>query len=288
MLGITMKVTYEKPLRISDLERITGLSRRTIHFYIKEGLLSPPQRTGKTMAYYSVEHVKELDEVRRLREQGYPISSIREMTKNMERSTLAANTGEDNKADKQARKQKLIEAAVEIFSRKGYSGTKISDITSAVGVGQSTFYLYFPSKKSIFMECIDGVFNILFDNAWRDVKDVEDPLRQLRKQGEITIKHYPQIFDFLQLLRMTMDDDPHLKARRKELYEAILEPVKRDLQKAVEMGLIEPVNIEIASYLLLGLIETTSLLLNLDNRFSVEEILDVMESILIPGRGSRH
>ncbi len=68
-----------RPLKISDLERITGVGRSTIHYYLREGLLTPPRRTGKTMAYYDAGHVEELRRIRDLQEEGYPLTLIREM-----------------------------------------------------------------------------------------------------------------------------------------------------------------------------------------------------------------
>ena len=44
-------------LKISGLEKATGVPRTTIHFYMREGLLPPPQKTGRSVGYYSDRHV---------------------------------------------------------------------------------------------------------------------------------------------------------------------------------------------------------------------------------------
>jgi DNA-binding transcriptional MerR regulator len=44
---------------ISELERLTGLGRRTIHFYTKEGLIPPPEGAGGG-ARYGEEHLLRL------------------------------------------------------------------------------------------------------------------------------------------------------------------------------------------------------------------------------------
>ena len=48
-----------KTLGIQDLEAYTGLPRRTIHFYVKEGLIPPPEGAGRG-AYYGWHHVHAL------------------------------------------------------------------------------------------------------------------------------------------------------------------------------------------------------------------------------------
>ena len=54
--------------RIGDLSRLTSVPRRTIHFYVQEGLLHPPVKTGKTMAYYDESHRKKLAHIKKEKE----------------------------------------------------------------------------------------------------------------------------------------------------------------------------------------------------------------------------
>ena len=51
-------------------------------------------------------------------------------------------------------RQKLLESAERIFAELGYHDASIVKITEAAGVGQGTFYLYFPSKKAVFDEVV--------------------------------------------------------------------------------------------------------------------------------------
>jgi DNA-binding transcriptional MerR regulator len=53
------------PMR--ELERLTGFTRMTINFYIKEGLLPEPEKTAQNMAYYSQSFVDRLRLIFKLR-----------------------------------------------------------------------------------------------------------------------------------------------------------------------------------------------------------------------------
>ncbi len=46
-------------------------------------------------------------------------------------------------------KEKIISAAVDLFSQAGYTGASIRDITGAVGIKESSLYHYFKSKQEI-------------------------------------------------------------------------------------------------------------------------------------------
>lgn len=70
---------------ITDLEARTGINRRTIHFYVKEGLLPAPQGTGGG-ARYGEEHLLRLQLTRELQKSHLKLSGIREA---MDGMTLA-------------------------------------------------------------------------------------------------------------------------------------------------------------------------------------------------------
>jgi AcrR family transcriptional regulator len=51
-------------------------------------------------------------------------------------------------------RRRLLEAAERVFAELGYHDASIVKLTEAAGVGQGTFYLYFPNKKEIFDELV--------------------------------------------------------------------------------------------------------------------------------------
>lgn len=69
----------------------------------------------------------------------------------------------------------LLSAARQIFARKGYHGTNVSDIVAAVGMAQGSFYNYFRSKKAIFQELLAAFTNRIVDAVESvDLKSIHD------------------------------------------------------------------------------------------------------------------
>lgn len=65
-------------MRMRELELASGVSRETIRFYIREGLLPAPARTHRNSATYSDEHLARLLTIRRLKDERFlPLSVIR-------------------------------------------------------------------------------------------------------------------------------------------------------------------------------------------------------------------
>jgi len=67
-------------MRIAELARRAGVSRETIHFYLREGLLPRPRKTGRNMAYYDEGHVEHIQAIKRLQNEKYlPLSVIKKV-----------------------------------------------------------------------------------------------------------------------------------------------------------------------------------------------------------------
>jgi DNA-binding transcriptional MerR regulator len=62
-------------LGIDDLCRLTGLTRRTVRFYIQKGLLEKPNGEKKG-AWYSQEHLERLARIRQLSASGLSLDAV--------------------------------------------------------------------------------------------------------------------------------------------------------------------------------------------------------------------
>ena len=51
--------------------------------------------------------------------------------------------------------EKALDTAGELFWRKGYEGTSLSDLTGAIGITPPSFYSAFKSKEALFKQVVD-------------------------------------------------------------------------------------------------------------------------------------
>jgi AcrR family transcriptional regulator len=84
-------------------------------------------------------------------------------------------------------REKLLQAAKELFAKKGYYETKVSDIVEKSNVAQGTFYIYFKSKEEIFLHLI----KVLHEDLMNKLKKYKDS----KENCQTTIKNF--IKDFL-------------------------------------------------------------------------------------------
>ena len=55
------------------------------------------------------------------------------------------------------RSQEILDAALAVFSERGYHEARIEDIAERAGVGKGTVYLYFPGKRELFQALITRI-----------------------------------------------------------------------------------------------------------------------------------
>ncbi len=77
-----------------------------------------------------------------------------------------ARTADPNK------KQDILHAAGQVFSRKGYASTKIIEVAEAASVGKGTIYEYFPSKEELFF----AVFEEMMQEAGASISQMANNL----------------------------------------------------------------------------------------------------------------
>ncbi len=76
-----MKDEYElkKKIPMRELEKLTNMTRATINFYIKEGILPVPQKSAKNMAYYDEDFIEKLKVIEKMRNADFTLNQIKRL-----------------------------------------------------------------------------------------------------------------------------------------------------------------------------------------------------------------
>ncbi|SHI02756.1 transcriptional regulator, TetR family [Sporobacter termitidis DSM 10068] len=85
---------------------------------------------------------------------------------------------------------RIIDAALRLFSEKGYEATTVAEITEAAGVAKGTFFNYFKAKEELLVKFQKA----LFFNEIRILNDQPGP-------------YAPRILDLVKELGDSMNDD---------------------------------------------------------------------------------
>lgn len=82
----------------------------------------------------------------------------------------------------EARREQILEAALEVFSEKGYHETGIADIAGKLNIGHGTCYRYFKNKLDILHALVDRILTGLIEVVKKEAPDKSDTLEEYRQQ----------------------------------------------------------------------------------------------------------
>ena len=81
-----------------------------------------------------------------------------------------------------ARREQILDVAVEVFARNGFHGTSMNDVADAAGVTKPVLYQHFDSKQDLYMALLDEVGNRLLTAITKATAGVAGG-RQQTEQG---------------------------------------------------------------------------------------------------------
>lgn len=108
------------------------------------------------------------------------------------------------------KREKIISAAVDMFSAKGIEKTTISDIVNQAGIGQGTFYLYFSSKLSL----MPAIAEVLVEKMHQELVNRVKPgslHEQLEQTIDVIFAYTKEYKDLTKLMYNGLTQTEHVK-----------------------------------------------------------------------------
>jgi AcrR family transcriptional regulator len=111
--------------------------------------------------------------------------------------------------------EEILDAAVKLFAKHGYSRADTQVLADDLGVGKGTLYRYFPSKQRLFLAAVDRVMRRLRAAIDARIAGVTDPLEQISQAVRGYLTFVADNPDFVELL---IQERAHFKDRTKPTY----------------------------------------------------------------------
>ena len=157
-------------------------------------------------------------------------------------------------------KEKIVNAAISLFSDKGYSKVSVRDIATAVGIKPASLYSHFASKEEILHSLYDYFFenqNKVRPNVLELVKLAETlpPFDVLQKVDFRYSKEIQENMDKIAVIGFMewKTDKRSADFVKKGLLDLTDDLMRPPLEKMVELKKIEPLDIEAFVYLVSNL-----------------------------------
>ncbi len=261
-----------RALTIGELETESGVSRSTIYYYVRAGLLPRAQKSSPTRALYSDDHVELLEEIRRLKQDGLDIRAIRGLLQHRVRS--ASQNGEDLVARQgEQTRHSILRIAAREFARNGYRQTRIADIIAELGITPQVLYSHFPTKRDLFAAAYRESLDLSMSIVEPRLEGEEDLAVHLlwRMVGDYALQGLNP--DLLYLSREAAYDDPETTRELRRAHEHVLSGQGEELEALRQSLDGPPFSDELVNYALYGAFQTMRLRASWDDRFSRSEVM---------------
>lgn len=184
---------------------------------------------------------------------------------------------------------KIIEAAIRVFSRKGFFHARISDIAKEAQVADGTIYLYFNNKYDILISLFEEEIGkiIMEVKLLLESESDDNPQEMLR----IFAIHHLQMMDdrreLAEVLQMELrQSNKFMREYRNTKFSEYLDIISGIVKKGQERGVFRPdVLPGVFKRAFFGALDETSRLwvLSPDHNYSIKESAEQISGVFIHG-----
>jgi len=153
----------------------------------------------------------------------------------------------------QARYQQILDAALSVFTRRGYREALVDDIAAEAETSKGGVYFHFPGKQAIFLALLDRSAGLLMDRVREAVAAEVDPVAKADAALLAVLRLFSSHRSLARLFLVeAMGAGPELHARLAALHAEFSAFIRRNLDDAVQQGAIAPIDTELASLVWFG------------------------------------
>ncbi len=261
-------------LTIGELERLSGVPRSTIHFYLSIGLLPRPQKSSTSRSLYTEDHVQILKSIAELKDAGFTLAEIEEK--------LQAKVDEANKStvdlaaqEYQRVHKRILALGAQELTEKGYKDTHITSIVRKLGITTAVFYSHFSSKRALLAECVRSLTDSGLEYVESKEAATSDPAERLLWLCFSHSRVFRLGVTALTLTRLeAYKDEGELYTSIHETFNEIVAHIEQDLSGALgEKREALGVPDELVAQSLFAAYEQTMFRMQADSKYRLQDVL---------------
>ena len=186
-------------------------------------------------------------------------------------------------------RQQIIDAAIQLFARKGFYSTSIADLAQASGLTKGALYHHFENKDALFFAVVETVRDLWRETVVRDVLKAEDALTRLTVLFDNHARLISENETFCLVLGglvLEMDGvNPTFMAALQEIFADLKIFIQRILQKGQAAGQVRSdLDPELTALNIVGMLEGSAIpwILNRGN-VDYTVMMTALKQILLDG-----
>lgn len=155
------------------------------------------------------------------------------------------------------KRERIIQAAVQVLKKKNFQNMKISDVAKEAGVADGTVYLYIENKQELLLESLQYCHDILVKNMLSGISEQNSVEENLMTLGQNFYLQNKEITDIYKVVYKSYSEVENKDVQQvlARFYEESVDEVRMLLEKCVEREnrKIPSENLELMTMIMWGL-----------------------------------
>lgn len=152
-------------------------------------------------------------------------------------------------------RERILDAALTIFSHKGYHNTRLDDIVEAAKVSKGSIYFHFPNKEKLFVALVDQFANLIERRVAEAIAQQREGIARVQAAIEAVLGAFGQYRRPAKILLVqAVGLGAVFEQKRLEVHERFAALIRNFLEEAIAVGDIPPVDTEVAAHAWMGAI----------------------------------
>ena len=183
-------------------------------------------------------------------------------------------------------RERILDAAMNIFSAKGFHDTKLDEIVAEANTSKGSIYFHFPNKEKLFIALVDQFADLIE----RRVNEAIEQETQGMKRVQVALEAVLDTFSKYRrpaklLLVQAVGLGTVFEKKRLEVNDRFALLIQTYLDEAVEIGDIQPVNTHIVAHAWMGAIYNVVIQWVYTGEPDKDEIINALLPLLLKSVG---
>ena len=164
---------------------------------------------------------------------------------------MASQPAEERKPTR----ERILDASLNIFSRKGYYDTRLDEIAEESGSSKGSIYFHFPNKEKLFIALVDQFSDLLERRVTEAIEQTPAGMGRVRVALEEVLDTFSKYRRPAKILLVqAVGLGQVFEKKRLEATDHFAGMIRDYLDEAVEIGDIAPVDTEVVAHAWMGAI----------------------------------
>jgi AcrR family transcriptional regulator len=161
----------------------------------------------------------------------------------------------DNTPPNESTRERILDAALDIFSNKGYHDTRLDEIVQESRTSKGSIYFHFPNKEKLFLALVDQFADLLEKRVTEAISKEAEGMGRVQAALESVLNTFGKYRRPAKLLLVQAVGLGNVfEKKRLEINERFARLIQTYLEEAIALGEIEPVDVEVIAHGWMGAI----------------------------------